>query len=235
MRQSLFFVLSLSAAMLVIGCATKTYVRQTVQPVQAKVDQVADQANKQGAQLDQVRKDVDKNTTAIEATDEKAATADQRAGEALTKANQVGQKSDQEISALRQVVANLDNYKVVNQTTVLFGFNRAALTAEAKQQLDQLVGNTETLKHYFIAVAGYTDQTGPASYNLDLSRRRAEAVVQYLLGQRDVDFNRIHVIGLGEQKPADTGSSREARSRNRRVEVQIYSADAALAGLASSR
>jgi len=64
--------------------------------------------------------------------------------------------------------------------------------------------------------------------------RRADAVVQYLAGQRDVDFNRIHMIGLGEQKPADTGRTREARARNRRVEVKIYSADEALASEASS-
>ncbi len=100
---------------------------------------------------------------------------------------------------------------------------------ESKQQLDQTVSNAASLKRYFIAVEGYTDQTGPADYNLDLSKRRADAVIQYLVGQRDVDFNHIHVIGLGEQKLADSGRSQEARARNRRVEVKVYSADTAVA------
>ena len=236
MRQ--IFVPLLAIAVLVTGCATKSYVRQTVQPIESQVDQVADQADKQGVELAQARQDIEKNATAIDATDEKAAAADRRAGDALNRANQVDQKADrnsQELGALRQAVANLDNYNVVGQTAVLFGFDRATLTQEHKQQLDQLVARTVTLKRYFIAVEGYTDQTGPEEYNLILSKRRSEAVVQYLAGQRDVDFNRIHTIGLGEQKLADTSASREAGARNRRVEVKIYSADESSAGGTSSR
>jgi OOP family OmpA-OmpF porin len=237
MRQ---FVIAatLGAAVLVTGCATKTYVRGTVQPVQTKVDQVADQTNKQGTELDQTRKDVDKNTTQISAVGETAAGADRRAGDAMTKANQVDGRVDQtnrDLGSLRQTIANLDDYKVVNQATVLFAFNAAKLTADDKQQLDQLISGTTSLKRYFIAVEGYTDQTGSADYNLELSKRRADAVVQYLSGQHDVDFNRVHTIGFGEQKPTDTGKSRDSRAKNRRVEVKVYSADAALAAVTSSR
>jgi OOP family OmpA-OmpF porin len=224
-------ILLLGAALLVTGCATKNYVRQNVTPVQEKVDQVADQTNKQGADLAQTKQEVDKNTTAIDATHEIATGADQRAGDALAKANQVDQKADQnahDLGTLRQTVANLDDYKVVNQGTVLFGLNRATLTPDDKKQIDDLVSNVGSMKRYYIAVLGFTDTTGPASYNLELSKRRADAVVQYLAGEKDVDFNHIHTIGLGEQKPADPGKNRDARAKNRRVEVQVYSADDAL-------
>ncbi len=50
-----FFIVVLSVAMLVSGCATKKYVRNNVSPVQAKLDQVAEQANKQGEQLQQTQ------------------------------------------------------------------------------------------------------------------------------------------------------------------------------------
>jgi OOP family OmpA-OmpF porin len=233
MRQNLF-VLLLVAAALVSGCATKNYVRQSVDPVQTKVNQVADQANKQGADLAQTQQDVAKNTRAISATDEKATAADRRAGDALSKGNQVDQKADQnarQLGQLRQTIVNLDDYKIVNQGAVLFGFNQSMLTKDGKQQLDQLISNISSLKRYFIAVEGYTDQTGDANYNLELSKRRADAVVQYLAGEKNVDFNRIHTIGLGEQKPVDTGKGRDVRAKNRRVEVKIYSADAATAAL----
>lgn len=222
---------------LVSGCATKNWVRGTVTPVEAKVDQVSEQANRQGAELGQTRQDVEKNTTAIAATDEKATAADRRAGDALNRAGLADQKATQntqQISALRQTITNLENYKVVQQATVLFAFDRAALQPQEKQQLDQLVTRTSGLKRYFIAIEGYADPTGDASYNLELSKRRAEAVVQYLAGERDVDFNRIHTIGLGEQKLVDTASSRDARARNRRVEVKIYSADEALASVSAT-
>src|ERR1700674_1690674 len=200
MRKNLFALL-LGAAVVVSGCATKNYVRQSVDPVQSKVNQVADQTNRQGTDLAQTQQDVAKNARAISATDETATGADRRAGDALTKANQVDQKADQntrQLGQLRQTIVNLDDYKIVNKGSVLFGFNQSTLTKDDKQQLDELISNASGLKRYFIAVEGYTDQTGDANYNLELSKRRADAVVQYLAGERSVDFNRIHTIGLGE-------------------------------------
>jgi len=226
MRQSA--IVAMLAATFVAGCATKNYVRQNVQPVQAKVDQVADQANKQETQITQTQQDVSKNARDISATDEKATGADRRAGEAMssaTQANQKGDKNSQEISQLRGVIANIDDYKVANEATVLFAFNAAKLTPEDKQKLDDLATQATSHKRFFIAVEGYTDQTGSADYNLELSKRRADAVVQYLAGERNVPFYQIRTIGVGEAQPVDPGKTRDARAKNRRVEVKIYRAD----------
>jgi OmpA-OmpF porin, OOP family len=230
MRQSA--VLAMLVATFVAGCATKNYVRQSVQPVQAKVDQVQDQSNKQGAQINQTQQDVAKNTRDISATDEKASGADRRAGEAMASAGQANQKSDknsQEISQLRGVIANIDDYKMANQTTVLFAFNAAKLSADDKQKLDDLATQATSHKRFFVAVEGYTDQTGSADYNLELSKRRADAVVQYLAAERNVPFYQIRTIGMGELQLADAGKTKDARAKNRRVEVKIYSADDVLA------
>ena len=144
MRHRVIALLAMSSlAVFVTGCATKGYVRNNVSPVQAKLDQVADQSNKQGEQLQQTRQDVDKNTTAIAGVDEKASGADRRAGDAMTKANEADQKgvqNTQQIASLRNTITNLENYKVVQSATVLFPFNQAKLKMEDKQQLDQLVG-----------------------------------------------------------------------------------------------
>ena len=222
----------LSTSTLVVGCATKNYVRETETPIQTKVDQVADQSNKQGTEIDQTKQDVSKNTTDISATREIATGADARAGDAMTKATTADNTANNDasdISSLRGVVANLDDYKVVNTGTVLFPVNSAKLSKDDMARLDMLVGGTTSLKHYFIAIEGYTDKTGSADYNLALSERRAEAVMHYLAGEKDVDFNRIHTIGFGELKPVDPGNKRDDRAKNRRVEVKIYSADASYA------
>src|ERR1700691_5469166 len=134
-------ILLFGAIVLASGCATKNYVRNSVSPVQAQVDQVSDQTNKQGGEIAQTQQDVANNTQAISATDEKATAADVRASDALAKANKVDQKADQnarDLGQLRETIANLDDYKVTNQVTVLFGLNRANLTNEDKQQLDQI-------------------------------------------------------------------------------------------------
>jgi OmpA-OmpF porin, OOP family len=233
-----FLIAILGATALVSGCATKGYVRQNVTPVQDKLNQVADQVNKQGGDIQKTQQDVQKNTQAISATDEKLSATDRRANDAMTRANQANdqaQKDDQEIAQLRGVISNLDDYKVSKEATVHFKFNSAVISNEDKEQLDQLAAGTSGMKRYFIAVEGYTDTTGPANYNLELSRRRAEAVVVYLSAEKKVPFYQIRTIGLGENNLVDTGKTSEARAKNRRVEIKVFSADTALASAGGGR
>jgi outer membrane protein OmpA-like peptidoglycan-associated protein len=110
----------------------------------------------------------------------------------------------------------------------LFKFDSAKLTDDAKQQLDQLASSqVGSLKRYFIAIQGFTDSTGSVEHNLDLSRRRAEAVQTYLVSQHNMPVYRIQIVGLGKDKPVDEGKNRAAREKNRRVEVTVFSADGA--------
>ena len=122
-------------------------------------------------------------------------------------------------------MANLDDYKMATEVTVPFKFNKYQLSDQAKQDLDQLAANLGKFKRYFIAVEGYTDKTGTAAYNDALSHKRADDVVQYLVAKHDMPIYRIHMIGLGEQKPAEEGRTRAARAKNRRVEVKLFTAE----------
>lgn len=228
MNRTIVYSFLLTGALLSGGCATKKYVRQTVDPVSGRVDQVAQQTNKQGETLDSTRKDLERDETELSATKERAMTADSRATDALTKADQAGQKADQngrDLGDLRQSVANLDDYKQKGVVAVPFGFNKDTLTADAKRQLDQLFADKNSLKRYFVAVEGFTDRVGSADYNSSLSRRRADRVMQYLVAKQDIPVYRIHMIGLGKEKPVDEGRSRSSNAKNRRVEVVIYTAE----------
>jgi OOP family OmpA-OmpF porin len=231
MTRSIFSA-GMVAALLLSGCATKKYVRETTTPISAKVDQVADQANKNGQQIQETQtnvKQVDERAqSGISAAKEQAMTAQNGANDAMNKANQandLGGKNSQELASLRQSVSNLDDYKQVADATILFGFNKSVLTDKDKQDLDSLVTNTSKNKRFFIAVEGFTDKTGSRQYNEVLSRKRADAVTHYLVAQHDIPIYRIHMIGLGEEKLADEGHGRAANAKNRRVEVKVYSAD----------
>ena len=59
-------------------------------------------------------------------------------------------------------------------------------------------------------------------------------MVNYLVAKHDIPIYRIHMIGLGKEKPADEGRGRDARAKNRRVEVKVFSADQVTAGLSDS-
>jgi outer membrane protein OmpA-like peptidoglycan-associated protein len=239
----------LATALAFTGCATKKYVRTTTEPIKGQVDQVQAKVNQQGQELDQQKQQIENQSTGLSATNERAVAADQRAGDALNRADQAGQRADaanqkaqvadekserntHDIGELRQVISNIDDYKPVKEVAVPFAFDRDVLTSEAKAQLDQLVADKNTLKqHYFIAVEGFTDKVGNAEYNAALSRRRADRVVQYLVAQHDIPIYRIHMVGLGSQKPAEEGRTRAANAKNRRVEVTVYSSDQNVAAM----
>ena len=232
-----------TGALLAGGCATKKYVRNTTAPVQAKVDQVGEQTTQNSQQIQDTRtqvKDVDTRAQSgisaaqerAASADQHAATADQHAGEAMNRASQADQKAEQanqSVASLRSVVANLDDYKLQTTVSVPFKFDKYALSNEAKQDLDKLADDIKAGKRFFIAVEGYTDASGSRQYNEALSRRRADAVVEYLVSKHDIPIYRIHMIGLGQERPVDEAHNRSARAKNRRVEVKVFSADPGVA------
>ncbi len=243
MKQGIAISLLLGGALLAGGCATKKYVQQTAAPIQTKTDQVADQANKQGTDIDAAKKDIERHETGISAAKESAMSAENHANEAKTAADKADQdamqaqntsnQNSQAITSLHDSVGtalgNLDDYKLLAETAVPFGFGNDTLTPEAKEQLDQFVSEHSSAKRYYIAIEGFTDKTGPTEYNDELSRRRAEHVTAYLITQHDIPVFRVQKVGLGKEKPADEGRNRAARAKNRRVEVRLFSADQQLA------
>jgi outer membrane protein OmpA-like peptidoglycan-associated protein len=235
MKHILGMSIILTGSLLAGGCATKKYVQQNSAPIQSKVDQVADQANKQGTSIDEARKDIERHETGINAAKERAMSAEKAAADAMTaaktadttanEARSLSNQNSQAITTLQTALGNLDDYKLQAETVVPFGFNRDSLTPEGKEQLDQFVKEHSTSKRYFITIEGFTDKTGSSAYNDELSRRRAGHVMAYLVMQHNIPVFRVQDIGLGKEKPADTGRNRASRAKNRRVEVHLYTAD----------
>lgn len=110
---------------------------------------------------------------------------------------------------------------------VLFAFDSARLTAEAEAALRRTAELAAQAESGRITVVGHTDSVGEDAYNLALSRRRAEAVAQWLAASGGVPADRLHAEGRGEAEPAapnattDGQDDPEGRARNRRVVVAI--------------
>ena len=239
MKNFLSISTVLTGILLSGGCATKKYVQQTAAPIQTKVDQVNDQSNKQGSEIQVAQKDIERHETGINAAKEQAMSAEKAAGDAMTAAKTADQtanearttanQNSQQINSLQQTLGNLDDYTLKAEAAIPFAFNKDRLTPEAKEQLDQFVKEHSNSKRYFITIEGFTDKTGARSYNDDLSRKRADRVMAYLVTQHDIPVFRVQEIGLGPDKPADEGRNRAARAKNRRVEVRLFSADVQVA------
>ena len=137
-------------ALLFSGCATKKYVRNMTAPIQAKVDQVGEQANKNSESIEQARnqlKDVDERAqSGINAAEERASTADQHAltadqhaSVAMTRATDASQAADrnrQGLDQLRGVISEIDDYELQASLSVPFGSAQYSLSKNAKADLD---------------------------------------------------------------------------------------------------
>jgi OmpA-OmpF porin, OOP family len=209
--------------LLTLGCATKKFVRNTVSPLEARLG-TNEQKTKDNS--DQI-KDVDRRAeSGISDAANRADQAAQAANTAQQSANQAqdtAQKGLSQANQAMQDVQNVDNFKPVKTVTVLFGFNHSNLTDDDKQKLEDLASAAAGMKHYVLEVQGYTDSTGPASYNLELSRRRAQAAVRYLTLDQKIPLVRVFLLGYGENAPAAPNKTREGRKENRRVEITLMS------------
>ena len=108
---------------------------------------------------------------------------------------------------------------IVHDLRILFQFNSAELTPDARRALDQLavaLGSARLHDDRF-RVAGHTDGLGSETYNLDLSLRRAEAAVDYLERAHGMARGRLVSQGFGETQLFDPENPVSAA--NRRVEI----------------
>ena len=219
-RTSLIILLAASMAASV-GCSTKNYVRQQTTPLINKTNELDDLTAKNSKDI----KDVDARAQAgIQQVQAKASEVDQKATSARQQADQAQTLADtatKRVDVLSSTVANLDNYRPVAETSVLFGFDKDNLTKKDKDALDQLASEIPNAKGYIITVEGGTDSVGDKDYNYGLSERRANSVIQYLASKYNVPAHKIYLIGLGKDKPVDSNKTSSGRAKNRRVDVHL--------------
>jgi len=203
------------------GCATKNYVRTQTAPLVEHTDQLDAKAAANNQQIkavdERAQSGISKAQSSADAANQNAQGATKSAGDAQTAAVDAVHRAD----SLDSVVKGLDSYKSVANVTVTFGFDKAVLTKDDKEQLDTFAAQLGTAKSYILEVTGGTDSTGPKQYNYDLSQRRADAVVQYLASKYGIAAHRFYLVGIGMDKQVAPDTTAEGRKQNRRVEIQL--------------
>ena len=109
---------------------------------------------------------------------------------------------------------------MVNLPDILFDVNQDTLRPEAQIVLAKLAGILLIIPDQDALVEGHTDATGDDRYNLDLSRRRARSVTQFLQLQ-GLEPRRLQAVGYGIERPVAGNETAAGRKRNRRVEIVI--------------
>jgi len=224
------------------GCATKKYVSKQINVVDQRLTKVQNQTHekleKQQGEISYLNERVTTTDNKLSAVASTAQQAQETSGQALqqaqTNAAAIQTNTSQIDAHSTELVklANDFNYTVVESGNVTFRFNKWDLTPEAKAALDLMIQKAAATPRPLIEVLGYTDDIGPTSYNLTLSRRRAEAVARYLV-QNNIPLKSISLLGLGkEQTPQllaaeveafqPNASKQELRGLARRVRIRLY-------------
>jgi len=231
----LAFPIALSLA--TSGCATKKYVRQQVTPVHQQVATLQKQTNDKVAYLNnKEERDISQVNERISTTDQRVnqlADATQQAQGTASRAMDAADANSTKITKLGEGVANALHYELMEKADVMFRFNQATLTPDAKRALDEIANKAKATPRAVVELAGFTDPRGSKNYNFALSRRRAEAVQRYLV-QQSIPPRSIQIVGMGKDTPPPdlapensvpaNASRAERYQAERRVQVRLFGA-----------
>lgn len=102
---------------------------------------------------------------------------------------------------------------------IYFDFNKADVKPESEPVLKEIVNLLKQNAKLNLYIVGHTDNVGSLTANMDLSQRRAEAVLQVLVSKHGVDAKRLKSQGVGPLCPVVPNKTEEGRAKNRRVEL----------------
>ena len=126
------------------------------------------------------------------------------------------------VNATNERISALDDYEPQTVSAVNFKTGSSILMPEEKTKLDDIATKALNAKGYVLEVSGYADSRGSINLNRQLSQRRADAVIRYLVENHNIPLRRIITpYGYGEMNPVGDNTSKEGRAQNRRVEIKL--------------
>jgi outer membrane protein OmpA-like peptidoglycan-associated protein len=114
----------------------------------------------------------------------------------------------------------VESVKFKPEKNINFAFDSYAIQEDHKIYLLEIATEMKKDSTLYLIVSGHTDNVGDKSYNLELSKKRANAVKKYLI-KNGVNSNRIIAEGYGFSKPIESNNTAEGRALNRRVDFKI--------------
>ena len=133
-------------------------------------------------------------------------------------------KAQQTADYANNRINGLDDFDPIKTITVHFKSGSSTLGPQAKATIDEAAAwvKTQDRKGWVMAVIGYADSTGSSQRNIDLSERRANAVIYYIVSKYKMPLNRlVQPFGYGQLEPVAENKTKSGRAKNRRVEIRL--------------
>lgn len=190
---------------------------RTAQALKATLDPAEKELNEkmaqQQAEAERLAGQIEENRAL---TSQAQAAAD-AAAESAKKAQQTADFANNRINGL-------DDFDSIKTITVYFNSGSAALGPKAKATIDEAAAwvKTQDTKGWVMAVIGYADTQGNSQRNIDLSERRANSVIYYIVNKYKMPLNRlVQPFGYGQLEPVAENKTAAGRAKNRRVEIRL--------------
>lgn len=106
--------------------------------------------------------------------------------------------------------------------SIYFDSNSADMSPDSRAVVDEIANMMRAYENTVVDIEGNTDSTGARIYNQDLSKRRADAVRQYLVQKYGFPAQRMRAIGNGSDRPLASNDTLDGREKNRRTDIKIY-------------
>ena len=186
--------------------------------VESRAAPLEDRASTTETKLSQVEQNAQRLSGQL---DELAAVANTAKGGARA-AQETADSAVAGVNATNDRISALDDYVPQDVLAVNFKTGSAVLSADSKAKLDEIATKAMNAKGYVVEVSGFADATGSVARNRQLSQRRADNVIRYLVENHQIPLRRIVTpYGFGESNPVAENDSRDGRAQNRRVEVKL--------------
>jgi OmpA-OmpF porin, OOP family len=196
--------------------------KSTLDPIEAETNE---KLRQQQAEQERLAGQLEENRAL---TAQAQASAD-AAAEAAKKAQHTADYANNRINGL-------DDFDPIKTVTVNFTSGSASLGPKAKATIDEAAAwvKAQNTKGWVMAVIGYADTTGSSQRNIDLSERRANAVIYYIVNKYKMPLNRlVQPFGYGQLEPVAENKTKAGRAKNRRVEIRLM-VNKGIAGTVSS-
>lgn len=193
--MKLSFAILALVALIIGGCgASKDYVAEQIQASESQME----------AKIANVRETAEANEAEI--------------SKLRSLAGELQEKTDMAINEAK----GFENYQVIWSGEINFPFDSWEITGAAEQTLMDAGDKMTQYPGSIIEIAGHTDRTGPAKYNLMLGEERADAAKRFLADKFGISFYRMFKMSYGESKPTAMPDEKNSASRNRRVTLKIW-------------
>jgi outer membrane protein OmpA-like peptidoglycan-associated protein len=195
--------------------ARKKWVQKQLAPIRDRVNEL-DQLT--AANSNEI-KDVDARATeGIRQASARAEQADQHAVDAGNRAQQAqltAQQANQRLQTMQTAVTDLDQYQPSTDAELRFPMGQTALSAKAKEALDQIADAVKDRRGYIIEVQGFAPGNGQTS--IGSSQKMADSVVRYLVVDHQIPVYRIYTLGEGNAKVTPSSQVQQADANGKPV------------------